>query len=324
MGILPSRPTSPTLTEKTLPDQAGKVFIVTGGSSGVGLELANILYGHNAKVYIAARSSEKANEAISTIKSNHPNSKGGIAFLRLDLNDLTGIKSSVEDFLGKETRLDVLWNNAGVMMPPQGSKTAQGYELQLGTNNVATFLFTKLLTPILQKTAKTAPEGSVRVVWVASSAIQLLAPATGVEMDNLDYKRDARPWTKYGASKAGNYFHGVEYAKRYGSDGIVSVSLDPGNLETDLYRYVPTLIRKTILKLVLYPSINGAYTELYGGLSNDITLQQNGCWVKPFGQVVEHPRHSIRQSCQRKEDGGTGIAQQFWEWSEEQVHAYAT
>jgi NAD(P)-dependent dehydrogenase (short-subunit alcohol dehydrogenase family) len=141
------------------------VFIVTGSSSGVGKELAQILYSHDAKVYIAVRSEEKATQAINDIKANFPHSEGELVFLHLDLGDLTTIKKSAEEFLGKETKLDALWNNAGVMVPPQGSKTKQGYELQLGTNNVAPFLLTKLLTPVLIKTAKTAPANSVRVIW---------------------------------------------------------------------------------------------------------------------------------------------------------------
>jgi retinol dehydrogenase-12 len=84
--------------------------------------------------------------------------------------------------LSKEKKLDVLWNNAGVMIPPQGSKTAQGYELQLGTNNIAPFLFTKLLTPILQSTAKTAPPRTVRVVWLSSSVAESASPTGGVDM----------------------------------------------------------------------------------------------------------------------------------------------
>jgi retinol dehydrogenase 12 len=141
-----------------------QVFIVTGSSSGVGKELAQILYSHNAKVYIAARSSEKSSVTIESIGTAFPESKGELVFLHLDLDDLTAIKKSADDFLSKEKRLDVLWNNAGVMFPPQGSKTKQGYELQLGTNNVAPFLFTKLLTPILIKTAKASSPGDVRVV----------------------------------------------------------------------------------------------------------------------------------------------------------------
>ena len=141
-----------------------QVFIVTGVTSGIGKELAEILYSPHAIVYVAARSAEKANAMIETLKSKHRSSKGDLIFLKLDLDDLTTIKSSAEEFLRKEKRLDVLWTNAGVMIPPQGSKTKQGYELQLGTNNVAPFLFTKLLTPILVDTAKSLRPASIRVV----------------------------------------------------------------------------------------------------------------------------------------------------------------
>jgi retinol dehydrogenase 12 len=198
------------------------VFVVTGSSSGIGKELAQILYSHDAKVYIAVRSKEKATEAINDIKAKFPDSKGELVFLHLDLGDLTTIKKSAEEFLTKESKLDVLWNNAGVMLPPQGSETKQGYELQLGTNNIGPFLFTKLLTPLLIKTARTALANSVRVVWVSSLAAQL-APKGGVGLDNLDYKKDEGAWTKYSISKAGNWYHSTEYAKRYKKDGIVSV-----------------------------------------------------------------------------------------------------
>jgi retinol dehydrogenase 12 len=189
----------------------------------VGKALAQILYSHDAKVYVAVRSEEKATKAINDIKSNCPQSKGELVFLHLDLGDLTTIKKSAEEFLSRENRLDVLWNNAGVMVPPAGLKTAQGYELQLGTNNVAPFLFTKLLTPLLVKTAKTAPKGSVRVIWVSSSAAALTSPKNGVEMDNLDYKKDKPVWHKYGVSKAGNWYHATEFAKLHKADGITSV-----------------------------------------------------------------------------------------------------
>ncbi len=196
---------------------------MTGSSGGIGKELAQILYSHNAKVYVAVRSEEKASKAIEEIKSKCPQSKGELVFLRLDLGDLTTVKKSAEEFLAKESKLDVLWNNAGVMVPPAGSKSAQGYELQLGTNNVAPFLFTKLLTPILVETAKSAPKGSVRVVWVSSSAAEFFSPKNGIEMDNLDYKNDKTDWHKYGVSKAGNWYYATEFAKRHEADGITSV-----------------------------------------------------------------------------------------------------
>ncbi|TVY41840.1 putative oxidoreductase [Lachnellula occidentalis] len=313
-------PPTPQFTEKNLPDQTGKVFIVTGSSSGVGQELAQILYSHNAKVYIAARSAEKATRAIESIKTNFPSSKGQLVYLHLDLDDLTTIKASAEEFLGKEDKLDVLWNNAGVMVPPQGSKTKQGYELQLGTNNVAPFLFTKLLTPIMIKTAKSAPTGTVRVVWVSSSAAETFIPKGGVEMDNLDYKRDQRAWNKYGISKVGNVFHATEYAKHHGNDGIISVALNPGNLKTELIRYTPSFLT-FLMSFIQYTAIHGAYTELFAGLSPEVTPAKNGAWIQPWGRFTEL-RQDLVASVKSEAEGGTGVAARFWEWTEEQVKAY--
>ena len=216
-------PPTPTFTESSLPDLQGKVYIVTGASAGVGKELARLLYSRNGTVYLAARSSEKAKAAIEWIKQSHPASKGVLYFLKLDLNDLEGIKPSAEEFLGKENRLDVLFNNAGVMVPPQGSTTKQGYELQLGTNCLAPFLFTKLLTPLLLETAKSSPAGAVRVVWVSSAAAYLGAPKGGVDMQNLDYKKDKSSPTKYSVSKGGNVLHALEFQRRYKDSGLVSI-----------------------------------------------------------------------------------------------------
>lgn len=107
-------------------------------------------------------------------------------------------------------------------MPPQGSKTKQGYELQLGTNNLGHFLFVKYLHDILKKTAVTAPKGSVRVIWVSSSAI-LMAPSPPIDFDNMDYHKDESAMKKYSRSKAGNVLHCAEYANRTAGDGVLSL-----------------------------------------------------------------------------------------------------
>ncbi|CZT10000.1 related to Oxidoreductase, short-chain dehydrogenase [Rhynchosporium agropyri] len=312
-------PPAAKFTEKEVPDQTGKVFIVTGSSSGVGKELAQILYAHNAKIYIAARSSEKASKAIESIKTACPNSKGSLEYLHLDLDDLSTIKASAEEFLSKEKRLDVLWNNAGVMRPPQGSKTKQGYESQLGTNCVAPFLFTKLLTPILKSSARENAPASTRVVWVSSSAAEFVSPKGGVDLANLDYKKDQSAMHKYGVSKAGNLYHAKEFAKIYGGDGIVSVALNPGNLKTELGRYNPG--QNLILKYILHTPIHGAYTELFAGLSPDVTSEHNGAWIIPWGRFG-HLRADLEAGSKSIEEGGTGIANKFWDWSEDQVRAY--
>jgi retinol dehydrogenase-12 len=110
---------------------------------------------------------------------------------------LTTIKSSAAEFLSKEKNLHVLFNNAGVMRPPQGSKTVQGYELQLGVNNIAPFLFTKLLIPTLVSTAKLEPPNTVRVVWTSSTDLDAGGPNGGVELDNLDYHVQKSTGVKY-------------------------------------------------------------------------------------------------------------------------------
>lgn len=236
-----------------------------------------MLYSKNAKVYIAARSQDKANNAISDIKKAYPSSKGDLAFLKLDLSDLTKIKASADEFIAKEKKLDVLFNNAGIQNPlPEPSHTPQGYEYHLGVNTIGTFAFTKLLTPLLVATAKT--EGTARVVWVSSLGAELAAEKhTGVDMSNLDYHVDKPYMYKYAVSKAGNWLHGVEYAKRYKADGVISVPLNPGNLSSDLYRDQKG-VAKAMLGLLVYPPVNGGYTLLYGGLSPDITIEKSGSW----------------------------------------------
>jgi NAD(P)-dependent dehydrogenase (short-subunit alcohol dehydrogenase family) len=308
-------PPAPGFTESSLPDLHGKVYIVTGASAGVGKELSRLLYSRNGVVYVAARSSEKASAAISWIKEAHPESKGTLHYLHLDLGDLDGIKASAEAFLKNETRLDVLFNNAGVMVPPKGTTTKQGYELQLGTNCVAPFLFTKALTPMLIETAKKEPKGSVRVIWVSSSAATLVAPTGGVDMDNLNYKKDVHQMTKYGISKGGNVLHAMEFQRRYEEHGIVSVSLNPGNLKSELQRHI-SAFQLLILRMIMYPPVNGAYTELFAGLAPDVADLKMSEWVVPWGRIM--PLRNDYYS-----EIGKKTAKAFWEWSEKQVEQYS-
>ncbi len=205
-----------------------QVYIVTGSNSGVGRELARILYSKNGSVFVAVRSEDKANEAIESFRKAHPDSKGSLEFLSLDLADLEAVAKAARAFLAKATRLDVVFNNAGVMHPPPGSKTKQGHELQMGVHNFGPVLFTEILTPLLQRTAaeqaaKNQPD-SVRVVWVSSLYAEMGTPKGGFEPDNIDYsKKDKDKYFKYSVSKVGNYFQGTEYAKRHKDTGIVSV-----------------------------------------------------------------------------------------------------
>ncbi|KAK8070506.1 short-chain dehydrogenase [Apiospora hydei] len=315
-------PPKPQFTEKDLPDLNGKVYFITGANTGVGKELARMLYSKNANVYLAARSEEKAQRAIEEIQqsSSPSSSTGKLVFIQLDLADLSTIKDSVQHFLSQESQLHVLFNNAGVMKPAQGTTTAQGYEPQLGVNNVGTFLLTKLLTPLLAATARREREeaqqhpASVRVVWVSSSAAEAPpSPKGGVPLDNLDYHEPRSWFAQYCISKAGNYLHSAEFARRHGgvgpnNDGILSVALNPGNLDSELWRTQGVLVRKFLQWFILHPPVFGAYTELYAGLSPELNLEQHsGGWVVPWGRPMQ-----IRRDLQ--EAART--------WSERQVERY--
>jgi NAD(P)-dependent dehydrogenase (short-subunit alcohol dehydrogenase family) len=278
-------PPKPQFTEKDVPSLDGQVCIVTGASGGIGRELAQILYSKNARVYIAARSEEKASQAIEDIKRAVPTSTGSLAFLHLDLADLTNVKAAAESFLAREKALNLLFNNAGVFVAPvePPPKTKQGHELALGVNCVGHFLFTQLLTPLLVQTAKTAPANTVRVVWLSSFGMELQAePNIGISTQNLDYHIPKPAADRYGISKTGVWALAVEYARRHKADGIVSVPLNPGNLRTQLARDQGFAV-KLVAALLCYPAIRGAYSMLFSAFSPEITVDKAD-WSKTWSK----------------------------------------
>lgn len=286
----------------------------------MGFELARILYSKNAKVYIAAR---EEGSAITSIKKDEPASKGELVFLELDLTDLKSVKASAERFLSTETKLHVLFNNAGYMAADDKKMetTAQGYEKQLGVMCLGPFLFTKLLTPLLQATA--ADKGSltneVRVVFVSSLAAEFYyekEQGLGLDLENLDYHRPKSSMDRYGLAKVGVWAYGVEFSRRI--SGVLGVPLNPGNLRTDLFSQQNFLFRLQVL-LMHYHPINGAYTQLFAGLSPEVTSP--GSYVLPWGRVgpiCDDLQRAVRPEC----DGGVDLARKFWDWSEKQVEKY--
>lgn len=225
-----------------------------------------------------ARSKDKTAKAIESIKAACPNSRGVLTYIPLDLADLSSVKDSVQAFLQRESQLHVLFNNAGVGYPEAGSKTKQGYELQLGVNCIGCFALTKQLTPTLVSTAKTAPRDSVRVVWASSTAAE--ATKASDFQSNVESIDQQSVVTGYFVSKLGNYFYATEFAARHRADGIVSVPLNPGNLDSDFWRTQGRLVSFILRKLVLYPAVYGAYTNLYAGFSPTVTLQESGKFGK--------------------------------------------
>jgi NAD(P)-dependent dehydrogenase (short-subunit alcohol dehydrogenase family) len=311
-------PPSPSLTERNLPSQKGKVFIVTGGASGIGRELASILFQAGGKVYIAGRSEVNAKQCIEDINLsiNDTSSAGQLEYLPLDLADLKSIRSSAEAFKNKESKLDVLWNNAGISLPPTGIVSKQGHELQMGTNCLGPFLFTQLLLPLLKTAAQGSPQGSVRVVWTSSLMVDLSAPKGGMVM--ADLASPPHDKTKnYTASKTGNWFLASELAREVGQYGILSLTQNPGSLSTNLLRNAKWV--KLASSPLLYHAKMGAYTELWAGLSSELTIGMNGGYVIPWGKVHPSPREDLLDALKSVEEGGTGQAGEFWKWCEEQT-----
>ncbi|KAL8724378.1 MAG: hypothetical protein Q9181_006854 [Wetmoreana brouardii] len=324
MGVAFSQlfPPQANLTEHSLPSQNGKVFIVTGGYSGVGYQLASLLFQAGGKVYIAGRSEAKAHESIEKIVSLSSNTPfaGRLDYLALELDDLSTIKPSVEAFKRKESKVDILFNNAGVSLPPPGSASKQGYELQLATNCLGPFLFTQLLLPLLEVAAKTSPPGSVRVVWTTSQTAEMTAPKGGMSLSDLTAPPPNQT-KNYVNSKTGNWFMAGKLADQVRSHGILSVVQNPGNLKTNLLRHAPKLMVIAAYPL-LHNARQGAYTELWAGLSPELNLETNGAYVIPWGRPHPSPRRDIILALKSKQQGGTGLADEFWEWCGQQTAAY--
>lgn len=316
--MFPPRPAS---TEKNFPSLEGKVYIVTGGNAGVGFEIVKVLYSKGATVYIASRSLTKIAAAIEAIKSIHTEGSGHLTSLQVDLSDLSTIPSCVSAFLAQESRLDVLWNNAGISRTEGTS--AQGLELMMGTNCVGPFLFTKLLLPILLRTAKISPKDDVRVVFASSGIIEIIGPPGGLSLAEQvpgSFSEDLN--RNYSATKAGNWFLASELDKRTRKDGLVCVAQNPGQLRTEGWGKAGFWMR-TLMKLFLYEPIMGAYTELWCGLSPQVTSADGGKFAIPWGRWHPSPRRDFVQSMRSKEEGGTGLAAEFWDWCEEKTKDFS-
>lgn len=156
-------------------------------------------------------------------------------------------------------------------------------------------------------------------------------------MDNLDYHISKSNMHRYSVSKAGNYYHATEFAKKYQDTGVISVALNPGNLDSDLWRTQGSVAAWFLRTFILHPAIHGAYTELFAGLADEVAAK-NGAWGKfassklsrrltdeivvPWGRFMEMTRKDLREGTKAKTEGGSGIAEDFWEWNETQIKPY--
>jgi NAD(P)-dependent dehydrogenase (short-subunit alcohol dehydrogenase family) len=217
-------------TSDDIPEQGGKLALVTGGNSGIGYEAALALAGRGARVILAARSEEKGRAAIGAIKGAHPGAQ--VEAMALDLSDLGSVRRFAAAFLGRFAALPLLINNAGVMALPY-ARTADGFEMQFGTNHLGHFALTGLLLPAILA----AP--GARVVTVSSSAH---VPGR-IDFANLDGARSYSAWAAYSQSKLANLLFAYELQRRLADAGAdaISVGCHPGWAATNLQAAGPRM-----------------------------------------------------------------------------------
>ncbi|TYP91367.1 NAD(P)-dependent dehydrogenase (short-subunit alcohol dehydrogenase family) [Sphingobacterium allocomposti] len=217
-------------TKENIPDLTGKTALVTGGNTGIGYETVIALYEKGANVTLAARDEKKAKAAVEKIKSE-TRSTGILEIGIVNLASLAQTKTFADEFKSKHTQLDILINNAGVMIPP-ASKTDDGFELQFGVNFLGHFALTGHLFPLL----KNSPDA--RVVTLSSGAATL---TDGIDFENLKLEKPYNEWQSYAVSKLADILFTYELDRKIKSVGlnILSVAAHPGVTRTDLQRHIP-------------------------------------------------------------------------------------
>jgi len=217
-------------TKENIPDLTGKTAIVTGGNTGIGYETVKALYEKGANVTLAARNEEKAEEAVRNIDQTTEGT-GTLEIGILDLSNLAQIKAFADEFKSKHTQLDILINNAGVMIPPP-SKTDDGFELQFGVNFLGHFALTGHLFPLLKKSS------NARVVTLSSGAATL---TDGIDFENLKLEKPYNEWQSYAVSKLADILFTYELDRKLKVTGLnmLSVASHPGVTRTDLQRHIP-------------------------------------------------------------------------------------
>lgn len=236
-------------------DLKGKVAIVTGANTGIGYETALDLFKKGAKVYVACRNEEKALSAMARMKAN--GGTGELIYGHLDLASLRSVKAFANFITSTEQRLDLLVNNAGIMIPPP-SKTEDGFEVQWGVNFVGHFALTGHLYNLLEGTS-----GS-RVVTLSSNAHR----GAVIDFDNFRLEKEYSPWREYGQSKLADLIFALELEKRLRANAkqLISLAAHPGYSETDLQKYMD---KNMLASLTLMTAKDGAQLTIVACLSEE-------------------------------------------------------
>ncbi|KJA26759.1 hypothetical protein HYPSUDRAFT_1029410 [Hypholoma sublateritium FD-334 SS-4] len=293
---------------KDLPDLAGKIIIVTGANTGIGYATAKHLARKGAKVFVGSRSEERGKNAVTKLQEEGIGS-GEVIYLHVDIGTPELAKKSAEGFLGKETRLDVLVNNAAIIWDAhQENKTAQdGITEMMMTNHIGVFQFTKTLIPLLIKTAE-QPGSDVRIITVSSNAHRSSAAADPSITFSLDTFKDHHTsasvpsFARYTVTKLANTLFSNTLTRRLSSSGIICLSLHPGFVNTSIStRFSFSGALNLLMRVIAMAPDEGAYTSVFAAGSPVIREQAeeyNGSYLEPPGRITKPAPNALKVELQ--------------------------
>jgi len=287
-------------TVADIPEMTGKTVIVTGSNSGIGFETAKVMAEKGAEVVMACRNTDKGEAAAAEIRKE--NEKSNVQVMKLDLASLESVREFAEKFNKSFKKLDILINNAGVMVPPTRQETADGFELQFGTNHLGHFALTGLLLDKIMATP-----GS-RIVNVSSTAHKI----GRIDFTNLNSEKRYRKWAAYGASKVANLMFTYELQRKLDASGkgTIVTAAHPGWTATDLQRH--TASASFMNHIVAMKPPQGVLPTL---MAATIPLEKGGSFYGPDGlfEMRGYPKQVTSTPHSRNEL----IAKRLWEISED-------
>jgi len=296
-------------TVADMPDLSGKTAIVTGANSGLGFETSKALAGAGANVIMACRNKDKAQTAVDAIHAENANAK--VEVMALDLADQSSVHAFAKAAKAKCKALHLLINNAGVMALPE-CRTADGFEMQFGTNHLGHFALTGLLFDLLKST------DGARVVTLSSLAHRM----GKIRFNDLNWKRGYSKWPAYGQSKLANLMFALELDRRVRAQGlnIESLAAHPGFASTNLQYAGPEMTGSKLKKkgmqlgnvLFSQSQADGALPSLYAAVSENA---KSGEYYGPDGvmELQGNPSKAFINNRARDADA----AKRLWSESQE-------
>jgi NAD(P)-dependent dehydrogenase (short-subunit alcohol dehydrogenase family) len=288
-----------------VPAQSGRIAVVTGSNTGIGYHTAAVLAQRGAHVVLAVRDLDKGNLALARIVAAQP--KADVTLQELDLSSLDSVRAAAEKLRSAYPRIDLLINNAGVMWTPK-QLTADGFELQFGTNHLGHFALTGLLLDSL------LPVRGSRVVTVSSTGHRLRA---AIHFDDLQWEHHYDRYAAYGQSKLANLLFTYELQRRLAQQhkNTIAAAAHPGAASTELGRNVPTLLKPlfTLAGSVLFQNAAmGALATLRAATDPEV---EGGQYYGPDGLGEQRGHPKLVSSSAQSHDAD--LQRRLWQVSEE-------